>query len=76
MGRGYAFQQETIIRVRIIIEVLGQNSPHMVRDNLDRVLQSFKDNTELKGIIKHELETLVRHNFPKEGELLERIKHA
>lgn len=53
VGRGYAFQQETIIRVRIIIEVLGLNSPHIVRDNLDRVLQSCKDNIELRAIIKH-----------------------
>ena len=76
VGQRYAFNQETIIRVRIIIEVLAQNSPHIVRENVEKVISSVKENTELKGIIKHELETLVRQHFPKETDLLERIKQA
>lgn len=76
VGRKYAFNQETIIRVRIIIEVLSQNSPHIVRDNLNRIIDSCRENTELRGIIKHELETLIKQHFPKESELLEKIRHS
>ena len=76
VGQRYAFNQETIIRVRIITEVLGQNSPHIIRENLEKVISSFRENTELKGIIKHELETLVKQHFPKQTDLLERIKQA
>ena len=74
IGRRYAFNQDTIIRVRIIIEVLSQNSPHIVRENLDRILDSCRENADLKGIIRHELETVIRQHFPKEGDLLERFK--
>ena len=65
VGQRYAFNQDTIIRVRIIIEVLNQNSPHIVRENLGKILDSCRENTELRGIIKHELETLIRQHFPK-----------
>jgi hypothetical protein len=74
IGRRYAFNQETIIRVRIIIEVISQNSPHVVREKLDTILDSCKENIELRGIIKHELETLVKQHYPKENDLLERIR--
>ena len=55
IGQRYAFNQDTIIRVRIIIEVLNQNSPHIVRENLGRILDSCRENTELRAIIRHEL---------------------
>jgi hypothetical protein len=38
----YAFNQETILRLRMIIDLLNQNNPELIKDNLIRILDSYQ----------------------------------
>lgn len=52
IGERYAFKQDTIIRFRMIIDLLTQNSPEIIKENLKKILQIFSENIELKAIVK------------------------
>jgi len=38
----YAFNQETILRLRMVIDLLNQNNPELIKDNLIRILDSYQ----------------------------------
>lgn len=74
IGERYSFRPETVIRFRIIIEILGQSSPDVIKDNIQRILVGSQNNVDLKPIIKKELEISIKQHFSKETRLLEEIR--
>lgn len=74
IGERYAWNPESVIRFRIIIDILAQSSPEAIRENISKILTACKDNAELKLIIKKELELVLKQHFPKEVAQLELIR--
>jgi hypothetical protein len=74
IGERYAWNPASVIRFRIIIDILAQSSPEAIRENISKILTACKDNAELKLIIKKELELVLKQHFPKEVAQLELIR--
>jgi hypothetical protein len=69
----YDFNSEAVIRFQVILDILRHTSADVIKDNIERILDSCKDNSEMRAVIKQNLQMVIREQFKDDIRLLELI---
>jgi len=56
--------------MRMLINQLSENAPELLRDNLDTIIRAYRDSSELKPVVRNELDLVVKRLFDKDEQLL------
>lgn len=72
----YDFNSEAVIRFRVIVDILRTTSPDVIRHNIQRILISCKDNSEMRAVMKDYLLAVVRQQFDSDSKLNELIANG
>lgn len=69
----YDFNSEAVIRFRVIIDILRQTSADFLKENIEQILISCKDNSQMRAVIKQDLLMFVQQKFKADPMLVDLI---
>ena len=76
IGERYNFSKETVMTMLMLFNTLKENAPELLKNNTDRVLNSYRNNEGMKALMKQEFEAVLKQICPMEKELLQLVRDS